>query len=301
MADLTDVTAFLTQAVAKAVYPNGTAQPSVSGTDVRIFEGWPQADQLDLDMAGKMLVNGLPQARPNGPCAEVSIYPMPGTTAEPYQVLDKTYIIVNPNYGLSFSVAGNVITVTGTPVPSEYLTILLFVGSKQPKVISSNQTTLPAILNDLVSQAASLGFTITTDGVSTLTMPANLWSFTVRQGSVGTLGKVTHRQRNGVMISVWAPTYKIRTALAAAIDNVLKQTIIVAMPDTSQCKICYSHTTQTDTYQLQTVYRRDLVFDAEYATVWEFPGYVITSLEVDITKIVDHADFANPPTIPAVQ
>jgi hypothetical protein len=39
-----------------------------------------------------------------------------------------------------------------------------------------------------------------------------------------------------------------------------------------------SHTTQTDEQQVVTIYRRDLVYIAEYATVTLFPGYVITSI-----------------------
>ena len=83
MADLSDITHYLAVQSANAVYPNGIAQPSVANCDVRIFEGWPLPDQLQLDMEGKMLAGTppVPVTRPGGPVANVSIYPMPGATA----------------------------------------------------------------------------------------------------------------------------------------------------------------------------------------------------------------------------
>ena len=54
------------------------------------------------------------------------------------------------------------------------------------------------------------------------------------------------------------------------------------MPDTSQAKIVYSHTNVSDQLEATTVYRRDLIYDVEYATVFEFPGYVITTIDMTI-------------------
>ena len=125
------------------------------------------------------------------------------------------------------------VTVTGTPNAGEYLTAII----NRNAVLSSGQSTLPAVLSDLVSQAAHAGYTVTTDGVSTLTFPPLTYQLDVRRGGMGTLGKVTHRQRQAVMIATWAPNHVSRTAIAAAIDVLVKQNIIVPMPDTSQCKL----------------------------------------------------------------
>ena len=298
MADLSDVTSALAALASSAVYPSGTGQPSVCGLDTRIFEGWPLSQQLDLDMSGEWMQGTPPKPapRPGGKVCNVSVYPLPGATAEVYQLLDSTYTVVNPNYGLTTAVAGNVITVTGAPVTGEFLTVILYVGSMSGKVISSNKTTVPAILNDLMAQAASLGFTLTTDGISTLTIVSNVWSFVVRQGSVGTLAKVTHRQRQAITIIVWAPDYRSRIALAAAIDVLIKENLIITMPDTSQCKLTYNRTSVSDDLQLHTIYRRDLVYDAEYATLQQFPGYVITSATFNIQG-GNWGVVTNPPTI----
>lgn len=50
MADITDVGAALVALAALAVYPNGITQPSVSGTGIRVYQGWPNPQQLDADI-----------------------------------------------------------------------------------------------------------------------------------------------------------------------------------------------------------------------------------------------------------
>jgi hypothetical protein len=281
VADLSDVTALLTTLAASACYPNGTSQPSVASMDVRIFEGWPIPAQLDLDMAGQILAGTppVPVTRPGGRVANVSVYPMPGAAANVFQILDDTYTIIAPNYGLAApTVSGNVITVSGTPVAGEYLTVIL----NNLDVASSSQSTLAAILSDLATQITNFakGYTATATA-TTLTVTG--WAYmTVRQGSVGTLAKVTHRQRQAVMVTVWAPDHITRTTLAAAIDILIKENLVVNLSDTSQCVLTYNRTSLSDEMQVNPIYRRDLIYEAEYATLQQFPGYVITSAQFQI-------------------
>jgi hypothetical protein len=278
MADLSDVTAYLAQAAASAVYPNGTAQPSVAAVDCRIYEGWPNPDQLDRDMAGQMLAGTPPKpvARPGGVVANVSVFPLHGTGVAVYQILDETYTITPPAYGLAFSLAGNVVTITGQPLAGEYLTVV----ADNAHVYSASGATTQALLAALAAQAQG-DYPSATSDATTLTIPAQAY-LVVRQGATAVLGKVTHRQKHAVMVTVWAPTHSVRSALAAAIDNALKQTTKVAMPDTSQALVIYSRTNVLDEQQSQTIYRRDLVYDVEYATVEQFTGYVITATETSI-------------------
>lgn len=295
MADLSDVTRMIETLATQAVYPNGTSQPSVAHMDVRIYEGWPIPAQLDLDVAGQVLTGTppMPHPRPGGKVANVSVYPMPGAAANVFQILDDTYTIIDPNYGLTApTVVDDKITVTGTPVPGEYLTVIL----DNTNTASSSQPTLPAILNDLVAQINAFGiYDVSTDGVSSLTIDG--WAYmTVRQGSVGTLAKVTHRQRQGVMVTVWAPDHVSRATLAAAIDVLFKENVVVSLPDTSQMVLTYNRTSTSDEMQAQTIYRRDLIYEAEYATLQQFPGYVITSAQFQIQGGNWYAP-TEPPTI----
>ena len=282
MADLSDVTAYLAQRAAAAVYPNGTSYPSVANMDCRIFEGWPIPDQLDLDLAGNRIdTSKNPPAvvkRACGPCANVSIYPMLGQGAQVTQILDETYTISPAAIQMTMSLAGRTVTLTGTPADGEFLTIVVDDQHVYSRGGASVAAILAALLADIVAQypASSIsGNSLTVSGS---------FAMVVRQGGKAVLGKVTHRQRNSVMITVWAPNKTVRASLAGAIDNLIKQTNKVTMPDTSQALVIYNRTNTSDEEQSKGIYRRDLVFDVEYATVETFPGYTITSTQVSIAK-----------------
>ena len=294
MADISDVTAYLAQQAYAAVYPNGSTQPSIAPVptataaqtftnpaDVRIFEGWPLPDQLDLDLAGMMMNTATPPVkvpRPKGAVPNVSIFPMQGTGVSVYQNLDNTYTIAPPAITTTFVLVGNVITVSGALSIGEYLTLVI----DGAVVCSQSGSSVSAMLAALATQAQGFGYAATSTS-TTLTIPFG-HELVVRQGGVGILGKATHRQRQSIMVTVWAPNQATRATLAKAIDNLIKQTIRVSMPDTSQAIILYNRTNIIDEQQSQTIYRRDLIYDAEYATVEQFPGYLITSTQTSIAN-----------------
>lgn len=291
MADISDIETYLYNTAQSAVYPNGTSQPSVAGMDVRIMEGWPLPDQLDLDMAGKMLSGNppVPVSRPNGPLASVSIFPMVGNTATPYQIQDKTYVISQPTYGLSIvSAVNGVITVSGAPANGEYLTVITDRNHAYSHVGASRAAVLSALAADFSANYSGVSSTDTT-----LTIPGT-YAMVIRQGGVGVLGKVVHRQRQAIMVTVWAPTHVVRTALAKAVDVALKSQVVVTLPDTSQALICYNRTNVIDEKQMVTIYRRDLIYDAEFSTVQQFPGYVVTSVNTSV------ANYNNSSIVPAI-
>jgi hypothetical protein len=286
MADLSDVTAYIASAVAAVVYPNGTASPSIAPVpvgytnpaDVRIFEGWPVPEQLDLDLAGQVMSGSppVPTGRANGPVPNVSIYPLPGATAIPYQILDKTYVVTPVTLGLTVVVEGNAVTITGTPNAGEFVTIV----ADREYIFSCGGASASAVLAALLT-AAQADYPTASLAGSTLTIPAE-YSLVARQGGQATLGKVTHRQRQGVMVTVWAPDHNTRSVLAKAIDGALKQNLVVTLPDGTDALITYQSTTVTDESQNVTVYRRDLNFQVEYATLETFTGTTITAVGTTI-------------------
>lgn len=266
MADLSDVTAYLAAQAALAVYPGGTLQPSVTARDCRIFEGWPIPDQLDKDIAALK--------------SNVSIFPMDGTGIIVPQILDNTYTITPVSYGMALSVAGMVVTVAGQPNVGEYITLLVDGNI----VFSRTGANTAAILVALAADAVANGYPTASSNATTLTIPFG-HSFVVRQGGVALQGKVTHRQKNSVMVTVWAPNRIDRARLAIAIDVLIKPVNRISMPDTSQAIVIYSRTNTSDNEQSQGIYRRDLVYDVEYATLLTFPAYVITSVNTTIASL----------------
>jgi hypothetical protein len=279
MADISDITAYLKGAALAAVYPNGTSQPSVAAMDVRVIEGWPEPQLLDLDMAGKTLIGAtgnVPINRPGGVCATVSVFPMLSSTATPYQIQDDTFVITAPVYGLTATVVNGVINVSGTPAAGEYLTVI----ADRAYAYSATGNTAATIIASLAASFANNYAGVAFDA-SSLTIPYG-FALTIRQGGQGVLGKALHRQKHSIMITVWAPNHMVRSALAGPIDVALKSRITITLPDTSQAIVVYNRTNIIDDKQVATIYRRDLVYDVEYATVQQFPGFVITTVNESI-------------------
>lgn len=302
MADIADINTYLSQQASLALYPGGAPAPGtispVAGMEVYIFEGWPIPEVLDLDLTGRMLdASGAVVSRANGPRAQVSVYPMRGTNEKIYQILDETYIIFPPVYGLTLSpismqagsppVSSNFqVTITGTPAATEFLTVEI----DQFYIASAGGSTVAAILNSLATQINGFspvhggGFAqyVATVSGNTLTVAGAAYCF-ARLGVQGTLGKVTHRERQDIMISVWCPDHGSRTIIAKAIDVLIKHNLVVTMPDTSKALIIYNRTNWYDENEPVACYRRDLIYCADYATVEQFPGTVITSVSTSIT------------------
>jgi len=256
MADISDVTARLAQMAAAAVYPSGAGQPSVAGVDVRIFEGWPIASSLDADIAaGK---------------ANVSIFPMPGGSAPVFQVLDETYVITPAVHGLSASISGDTVTLVGTPGSGEYASIV----ADERFAYSRVGADIPTILNAIAADAAANYQGVVVSGDS-ITFPTTRLVCNI--GAPATAGKVTHRQRDAIFITVWAPTPALRNLLAESIDVALKAVNRLTFPDTSQGLLVASHQNQLDDRQTASIYRRDLVFTVEYATLATFQVFEVTT------------------------
>ncbi|MFD2271831.1 hypothetical protein ACFS07_13365 [Undibacterium arcticum] len=104
MADLTDVGSALVALIAQTVYPNGTGQASVANTGVRIYQGWPNPQQLDADL--KL-----------GIC-HVSVYPRTEERNVTRYSKDWQQLSVNTPT-LTLTISGQTVTVGGTVPPGE--------------------------------------------------------------------------------------------------------------------------------------------------------------------------------------
>lgn len=266
MADITDVMAKIVSIVDGAIYPNGDTQPSAlpNGAQMRIGQGWPVPAQLDGDLAAG-----------NG---QITVYPLSGSYSKTYQILNQTYVIAEPAITTTVAVAGDVITVSGTLAAGEFLTLILDGAT----VCSQGGANVAAMLAALAAQAVAAGYAATSTA-TTITVPFG-HSMVVRQGGQAVMGRVTYRQCHSMMITVWAPNDALRTAAAILADVELKKNIKVTLPDTSQCILRYVRTIFSDQTEKASLYRRDLIFEAEYATLEQFPGYTITSADISIAK-----------------
>ena len=261
MADLSDVTAAIATIVSAAIYPSGTSSPSVSGGPVRIAEGWPIPAQLDADLKAGT--------------AQITIFPMAGNQAATYQPLNRYDTISQIPHGMAAIVSNNQVTLSGTPSANEYCTLIV-----DGTAYSRSDVTAAAILSELLSDILPHYPSASISG-QTLTIPGS-HIITARVGTTGVIGWTVHRQRVSIMVTIWASTPSVRTALAAAADIALKQNNHLPMPDTTPAELCYERTNVVDNWETLTLYRRDLIYCAEYNTLAEVPGYEVTSTTITI-------------------
>src|SRR5690606_17442980 len=100
MADLSDVEDALLRLAAGVLYPEGPAAPSILGSTLRLYRGWPQGATLDADLAAGI--------------AHVSIFPEARPQAVTTRFADRWEVVDAPPPGLSITVAGHSATVAGS-------------------------------------------------------------------------------------------------------------------------------------------------------------------------------------------
>lgn len=267
MADITDVMSAIITIIDGAIYPNGDTQASAmpGAAGVKMGRGWPLPADLDASIAAGQV--------------QVTLYPLSGAATPTYQLLERTDVITPAAITTTVGVAGDVITVGGTLSAGEFLTVVV----DNSVVCSQTGANVAAMLTALAAEATSKGIVGASSTPTTLTLPFGR-TLTVRQGGQALLGRVSHRQRHSIMVCVWAPSDTLREAAAILADVALKKNNKITLPDTSQCILRYLRTTFSDQQEKALIYRRDLIYDAEYATLETFPGYTITSADITIAK-----------------
>ena len=260
MADIDDVLGFLAGVANGAVYPNGSTSPSIANVAITIGKGWPAPNDLTEIVAAS------PQQ------ALVTVFPTPGSAAKVEQVWESPQVIIPAVHGMSATIAGQVATFTGAPGSGEFASLV--VDGRYS--YSRTGATLAAIMTALIADVIVNYPTATLVG-SAITIPS-AHTIEARIGAPATMGQVLHRQEQSVMVTVWAPSPMLRTQIAQAIDLAIKANVRVSMPDTSQALVVYERTTIIDQHEVAGIYRRDLVYSVEYATIDQFQAFEVTSV-----------------------
>ena len=158
---------------------------------------------------------------------------------------------------------------------------------------ASNTAILSALLADI-----QVNYPTATLVGNVLTVPFK-YQLDVRQGGQGLLGKVINRECQQVSVIVWAPDPATRNVLAKAIDVAIKPNPVVTLADQSDAKIIYQRTVMMDDPQNKGLFRRDLIYDVEFATIQTFPGFTITTVNTTVTNqaFVDPVVVSTPVTV----
>ena len=263
MADLADVVNLLGEMSASAAYPNGTSQASVINAAVKVVADWPLAADVDAAMAANTAI--------------VSVYPTGGNSNTHQIVDDLPYIVTPAVHGLTAAVSGQTVTLSGTPGAGEFASIIV----NKTNSYSHTGASAAAILAAIASDAAAAFPGVSAAG-NAITWPSTVHSLVCRIGATATAGRVTHRQKAMIRVTVWASTPGVRDTLAAAVDVALKQVNRLTMPDGTQAIMAADHSMQVDERQTALIYRRDMIFNVEYATTLQYPVVEITTFGMNL-------------------
>jgi hypothetical protein len=245
MADQSDVENALVALAANALYPNGTSTPSVAGPDCLIYPGWPTSAALDSDLAAGRI--------------NVTVFPMPepGRTTTRYR---QRWLGPPVQAALTASVAGVTVTIGGTANAGQLIGILVDAtsyvyrtqGGDTPETVAAQLAVL-AQANQIVNLT---GAALTIPGANQITSRVVADAPVVRE---------LRRQEQGFRITCWCPTPATRDASASSIDLYLAGLQFITLADGTEGRLCYRGTLVFDQSQDALLYRRDLIYDVEYA------------------------------------
>ena len=262
MATLSDARNLLASLASTALYPNGTGKASAVGVTVTVVPGWPIPKQLDdIIAAGN---------------AMVSVYQYGNMGKNTTRFLgddDAQATIPAPN--ISLTISGNRVTVGGTIKAGEAPTLKVNYEPYSYSILASDTlNSVAAALAALIPGATASGPTITL---------ANVFDV---EGSISvpvTVQQEIGRQAQVFMVTAWNPTPDIRDSVCATLELALKQQPRIVMPDNTWARLLYRGTIEQDTLQKQRIYRRNLLYEIEYALTQPVTTNTVTNFGVTVT------------------
>jgi hypothetical protein len=247
MADISDVEQALAEAVSAILYPAGSSQSSIIGALCRVYRGWPNSATLNTDLnAGAVNVT-------------IGVDNDSGRTTTRY-LPEWTAASAQP--GTVVSAESQTLTIAGHPAAGDVVGAMIDGVALAYRVQTGDSP-------DLI--AANLGQLIRS------IRTANLQGNTVTvPGAMSVIARVacdreasfeSRRQEKDLRIACWCPTPTLRDAVAAAIDGAISHKGFLSLPDATEARIVYRNTASYDQAQNALLYRRDIIYTAEYATI----------------------------------
>ena len=246
MADQSDVEATLATLVTTTLYPEGTNAPSVLGSLCRIYRGWPNAAALSTDLAQGHIT--------------VTIHP-----GEAYRVTTRH---IDPPQPLSaviptLAITTDTSTATFAGVASTGQLAGLLIDNKAFVHRTAIGDTPALVASILASYIRTLRPTTVSNATITIQGARQIIGRVVADQQTQT---VTRRQAQDFRLTCWCPDPASRDTTAALLDTALSTTPFITLPDNTSARLRLVRSLTFDQSQNANLYRRDLVFDAEYAT-----------------------------------
>ena len=250
MADQSDVENALVAAITATLYPNGPTAASVIGPDgitVRVYRGWPVSAALLSDIAdGTVNVSVFPNGEPR----DTTRYPTN------WNVTTAT----TPT--LTLSIAANAVTFGGTTAAGQMVGLSAD-GATYVYLVQAGDTTA-FVAAALAAQLIAAGLIVQISG-ATVTIPSAFRLF-ARIEQAQSAYRETRRQRQSFRVSCWCPAPLLRDQVASTIDAAIANAPFLALADGTSARITLAGGATIDQSENATLYRRDLIYAADYAT-----------------------------------
>lgn len=256
MADLADIEKALVSLLASVLFPGATYRPGAVATSgsipVRLYRGWPTANELDADIAA-------------GRC-NVTVYPGAGMVRDATRYKPEWFTPEPAAPSLTVATFSNKITFAGTGGAGQVAAVT-WEGQIETVRLTANDTptTVAATLAARFSGATSSG------GVLTLPNDAEIVASVVADQ---TAMREVRRQEQGFTLTVWAPTPDARDTIAGAIDGGLAAipsgegvTQFITLDNGERARVQYRGGRTEDRTSKAAIWRRDLSYVVEYATI----------------------------------
>ena len=147
-----------------------------------------------------------------------------------------------------------------------------------------------ALTDDLAAKKAHVSvFPRPNDKVTSVYQGDEDWVELTNNGVTGTALRELRRQTRTFQIGVWASCFDARDPLAAAIDAGLAAVSRINLADGSQAIISYVNSRQVDDQQRAGIYRRDLFYAVNYATIQTETDYAILHNTTNATALENGA------------
>jgi hypothetical protein len=263
MADVSEVEQAVADSVTSSLYPEGSSQASVVGVQCRVYRGWPNAATLNSDLSAGVV--------------NVTIAPdnESGRTTTRY-LPEWQYTLARP--GTTATASGQTVTIGGTPAVGDVVGTLVDGAAYAYRIQSGDGIDLIAANLALVIQAnravSFRGSTITIPGAG---------SVIARSVCDCASSFESRRQEKDLRVVCWCSSPSVRDAVAAAIDTAMAQVAFLALADGTSARITYRNTVGYDQAQNALLYRRDLLYTAEYPTVTilELPSMIFGAAAIN--------------------
>ncbi|MCQ9154078.1 hypothetical protein [Acidomonas methanolica] len=254
MTDISQVSLALAYVCAQAIYPQGLSAASITGRQTVIRRGWllpndmysaqSVRDSVDYVTVTAALEGFRPVAEPLGwPWRE-------GATIAPTVGVSCSGAVANVTAPASGAVCGVVglrwETGAATAVTAAY-------AASSGDTAASIAAGLAAGLPGATARGASVGVA---SGV-----------LTGQVAGYGQSVRVTRRQNQKLRLSIWTSSAMARDALGSALDTALAGMGWLATLDGGEARLSFDGAGDVDTLQVQSLYRRDLVFNVLFDTI----------------------------------